>query len=530
MKELRNVIRKYTIIISSISVIVVICNSAMPLVVKSVADLLINKNFDLVRQKLLVYIILIVLILGAEYASKVFNAKFKTKLTVLFRRLYVTGVLQHDGKFENPQELYSVFNNEMQSVIEDYYLLIPSVFFQGLSILWYTAVLCFLNKWVAFFIVLTNIITVLIPYAFEKNLQYLKERNLAGMRKLNVLFHDIVEGMATINDYLLHRKIFDRIEEKSLEQQDIAYRYNLKVALLQVLIGLVQYSSLFLVVFLLTQSIIRGESTVGTFLAVFQLSDFLVGPIISFSGELISISATREVKRELFEWMSDNKFYEHSPCDITGISYEGVSFSYDDKQLFENITCSFEFPKKYLIVGANGSGKSTLLKLMFGELKNYEGSIKIDGKDIRQYPNLVRNISYVRQKPYLFNDSIIHNITLFQELDPEEVEQMLQKVHLDSELLKNRDGEVNELNLSISGGEKQKIVIARALLQKKPFLVLDEAMSNMDIDSVEKIEKMILEDRNIGFIHIAHNYSGKNIEGYDAIFEVGRKGIIASYR
>ncbi|MDO4711578.1 MAG: ABC transporter ATP-binding protein [Peptostreptococcaceae bacterium] len=530
MSKLKNVIRFYTIIIGIVSVIVVLCNSGIPLVVKGVTDSLVEFHFDKVNQQLVFFILLILLVLFCEFANKVLNSKFKVELILLFRKLYVKGVLRSEDHIEDPQELYSVYNNEIQTLIEDYYLLIPSVFFQISSVLWYTIILFYLNKWVAFLIVLTNIITILIPYAFEKDLQYLKDRNLIGLRKLNLIFHDIVEGLTTINDYMIHRKIFDKIEEKSLEQQKITYRYNLKVSFLQILIGVVQFASQFLVVFLLARSIMRGESTVGTFLAVFQLSDLLVGPIISLSSELISISATKKVKQDLFDWMSDESFKKHHPKAISNISLENVSFSYNNENLLEKISCCFEFPKKYLIIGANGSGKSTFLKLIFGDLKNYDGSIKIDGVDIRECPDLSKNISYIRQNSYLFNENIMNNITLFQEIDKKEVDDIIQKVQLDPNLIECRDETLNELDLKISGGEKQKIIIARALLQKKSFVIFDEAMSSIDVSSAEKIERFMLEDPDIAFIHIAHNYSGKNISKYDAIFEVGKDGIRMEYQ
>ena len=92
---------------------------------------------------------------------------------------------------------------------------------------------------------------------------------------------------------------------------------------------------------------------------------------------------------------------------------------------------------------------------------------------------------------------------------------ILNKVNLDKKLIENRNENLNELNLSISGGEKQKIIIARALLRNNNFLVFDEAMSNIDKNSISIIEKMILSDENLGFINISHNYSEENVKMYD---------------
>ena len=96
---------------------------------------------------------------------------------------------------------------------------------------------------------------------------------------------------------------------------------------------------------------------------------------------------------------------------------------------------------------------------------------------------------------------------------------ILNKVNLDKKLIENRNENLNELNLSISGGEKQKIIIARDLLRNSNFLVSDEAMSNIDKNSISIIEKMILSDESLGFINISHNYSEENVKMYDYILE-----------
>ncbi|MBF1054158.1 MAG: ATP-binding cassette domain-containing protein, partial [Parvimonas sp.] len=120
---------------------------------------------------------------------------------------------------------------------------------------------------------------------------------------------------------------------------------------------------------------------------------------------------------------------------------------------------------------------------------------------------------------FLFNENIVSNITLFKNFEDNLIYDILNKVNLDKKLIENRNENLNELNLSISGGEKQKIIIARALLRNSNFLVFDEAMSNIDKNSISIIEKMILSDENLGFINISHNYSEENVKMYDYILE-----------
>ncbi|MGI9286728.1 MAG: ABCB family ABC transporter ATP-binding protein/permease [Pseudomonadales bacterium] len=188
---------------------------------------------------------------------------------------------------------------------------------------------------------------------------------------------------------------------------------------------------------------------------------------------------------------------EQKPC---GIRLERVSFHYrPDRPILKNI--SFHVPpgQKFAVVGASGAGKSTLVKLLFRFYDVTDGCITIDDHDIRGLTqrSLRSAIGIVPQDTVLFNDSIFENIRYGRpEADDDEVREAIQHAHLQdfiAELPEGANTMVGERGLKLSGGEKQRVAIARTILKRPPILVFDEATSSLDSKSEQAILGAIKE-------------------------------------
>lgn len=168
-----------------------------------------------------------------------------------------------------------------------------------------------------------------------------------------------------------------------------------------------------------------------------------------------------------------------SPQEITA---EDLSFSYDEKSVFQCVNFSIHQGDKVAICGQNGSGKSTLIKLLCGLLKDYSGHIKIDGQELSGLSahSWYDCIAYTEQDPYLFPMSIRENIHIGNlKASNEELDEVIRKLEI--EYLVSRDTQIEDPKLS--GGEKQKVSIARALLKNTPIIIMDEPTNNLDRES-----------------------------------------------
>jgi len=206
-----------------------------------------------------------------------------------------------------------------------------------------------------------------------------------------------------------------------------------------------------------------------------------------------------------------------------------LSFSYQGKEIFQNTSFTIEKGKKYLIKGPSGIGKSTLMKLLSMTYDNYEGEILIDGVDLKTIneKSLNDHIAFVYQDVFLFADTIKNNITLYKDFDENTINDAIKKAGLEEFVEKQPQGllsEISENGKNFSGGERQRISIARAIIKDAQILFIDEATSALDEKLGREIENSFLNlDKTI--IAISHRYYQGITEKYDYVLEIKNKNV-----
>lgn len=214
------------------------------------------------------------------------------------------------------------------------------------------------------------------------------------------------------------------------------------------------------------------------------------------------------------------------------IEVKGLKFSYDQKTVFQSLDFTLEKGKKYLIKGPSGSGKSTLIKLLSMAYDDYEGTIEVDGIDLKQIKLSSFNdkVSYIYQDVFLFEATFYENISLFKDVDPKwvlEVAKMAGLEELIDKQLNGLDEMISENGKNLSGGERQRISIARALCKKSDILFVDEATSALNDELGRSIESAILSlDQTV--IAISHKYFEGITNTYDYVLEI-KDGYLNQY-
>ena len=208
-----------------------------------------------------------------------------------------------------------------------------------------------------------------------------------------------------------------------------------------------------------------------------------------------------------------------------GFQFQQVNFSYrDDKPVLRDVTISADVGETIALVGGSGSGKSTIANLLPRLYDINDGSILINGQDIRDYSlqSLREHISYVGQEVVLFNDTVLANIAYGQMhgMSRERVVEACRKAHAHDfieSLVEGYDTVVGENGVMLSGGQRQRLAIARAILKDAPLLILDEATSALDTESERAVQSglsVLMKDRTT--LVIAHRLS--TIENADRIY------------
>ena len=188
---------------------------------------------------------------------------------------------------------------------------------------------------------------------------------------------------------------------------------------------------------------------------------------------------------------------------VSNITGDLVSFSYEKKNVFRNLSFCIHTGLKTAVCGANGSGKSTLIKILCGLLKEYKGSIRLNGCEMNSVAidSWRRQFAYAAQEPYLFSGSVKENIRLGNlEATEEEIAVVMRETDIDY----LADREVSMKQNDLSGGEKQKISIARALLKNTPYLILDEPGNNLDSQTLAWLYDFIKKSAKT-VVYISHD-------------------------
>ncbi|OON98579.1 MAG: hypothetical protein ATN35_04490 [Epulopiscium sp. Nele67-Bin004] len=278
---------------------------------------------------------------------------------------------------------------------------------------------------------------------------------------------------------------------------------------------------------------ITGQITIGVVVAFVQLMNNIMSPIQS----LPVLFANRKAAIALVDKLVS---YTESTDEETGtlvledvvdnISLSNITFGYEpDKTILRDINVNFEKGKKYAIVGASGSGKSTLVNLLLKTHLGYEGEINFANKELKDitYDSLSQAISTVQQNVIVFNTNIKDNITMFKNYDDAVIEKAVQLSGL-KRLVdeKGYDYVCGENGVNLSGGEKQRISIARALLKNTSIMLMDEATSALDAETATSILNQMLKIENLLSIVITHNLNKNILEKFDEIIVMQKGNIV----
>ncbi len=257
-------------------------------------------------------------------------------------------------------------------------------------------------------------------------------------------------------------------------------------------------------------------------------SNLTVGSVVAFQSYMLMVSSSEAMiiglffsffamfphfKRyyEFFEEPTEIHTDAHLDYQNGEIAFRHVSFSYEEggKDLFRDVSLALPCGSKTVIIGDNGAGKTTFINLLLSLLEPVSGSITVNGRDIRginleEYRQL---FSVVSQEVFLFHDTLINNITLGKDVPKETLDAIIKDVNLESVMEKyGPDYEITENGSNLSGGQKQKIALARALVMDRPVLVFDEATSNLDRMSIRSfIELFDTRLRDTTVICVSHS-------------------------
>ena len=363
--------------------------------------------------------------------------------------------------------------------------------------------------------------------------QGMEYRNAFG--ELNSFVLESMRGLDETIQYGYGEERERQMEERSVSlgnmQKELSRMEGGQRAVTNLVILLCSFGMLFLMLALYGKGAVGFEAIV--ICTVAQMGSF--GPVVALSSLSNNLNQTLASGERVLSILEETPMVEEVPendagkqqpvMEFTGASARHVTFAYENEIILKDYSINLNPGKIIGIHGASGSGKSTLLKLLMRFWDVNQGTLEVNGSEIRQIPTrTLRDMeSYVTQETHLFHDSIANNIAIGKPgASREEIVEAAKKASIHDFIQTLPDGydtKVGELGDTLSGGEKQRIGIARAFLHDAPFLLMDEPTSNLDSLNEGIILKSIREAcKTRTVVLVSHRKSTMNVA--DEVYEM----------
>lgn len=475
-----------------------------------------------------------------KFISNIFMAKLRTSVVRDFRRdIFYKLTNLHVGFIENNRkgDLITRVTGDVNEVESSVVITFEAVFRDPITIIFFL-MLMFSQSWQ-----LTLFMFALMPFtaffisSITKKLKRDAHNSQGYFSRIMSLVDETLQGIRIIKAFNAEnytREAFNKMNNSYTKlNRKQYYRRNLAPAISEtsgvITVGIILWYG--------GNLVFEGSMQAAGFIAYIALVSQIIRPAKSFSQSFSNISKGIASAERVFTLM-DTPIEVGDGVDSVNvenftnrIEFRDVNFSYGTEQVLKNINLYFEKGKTYALVGPSGSGKSTLAELLLRFYDVTEGSISLDGKDIKNIKteSLRRLMAVVTQDPILFNDTISSNIAFgLNGVSFREIEDAAKAANAHEFIIENPEGYnyvTGDRGGLLSGGQRQRISIARAILKNPQILVLDEATSALDTSSEKNVQEALQTlMKNRTSIVIAHRLS--TIQDADMIIVLDKGNIV----
>lgn len=403
------------------------------------------------------------------------------------------------------------------------------VFGYALQIISGTIGLLIISWKLAFLVLMVVPVKYLLIKRFSEKEERLFEQEIELSANFSAWIGDTINGIREVKLWNLYKKKQQDLIEKQEKilrinkESKLVQAYNMSVdSALQGLITASLYG-------IGGYFICKNELTIGSLTAFITYSNYVTNPVsVVMNLRLVFAQVKPSVKRIKDFFKTDVEKKERTMGEICQlkdkISLKNVSFSYAEQPIIQDMNFEIFKGEKIAIIGENGSGKSTLISLLLRFIEPQQGNICIDGVDIHEYDiDQYRSLfSVVNQNIYLFEDTLWNNIIMGKNMSQKEMDLKFEQMDMKGFLERLPNGYESGLQKNgenLSGGERQKIGLLRAIIKESPILILDEATSSIDKNHDKFIHDVILNEFSDKTI-IVITHKKENLEGMDRVFQM----------
>lgn len=462
------------------------------------------------------------------YGYRRMSDRFAVGCLRMLKHDIFAGILRLDyAAYQTKQQgaLVAKYTSEADMIRARYFQMLPLFWEILLKIVFVSAALFVLDWRIALVTILLLTTPLYIPKLIEKRLQRAQAAYFKAVEEDLARVNDWLRGFEIIKNYSIERQILSRFDGSNDAAMDKLLRDTSLGAASQLITTLISYLSYFVVLAVATWLVLAGEFSAGDFFVAIGMIDQLSYPLISLAEIIRQLIAIRPSCAEMARFVAQSGAGTagRSLSRVEkGIRYEDVSFGYaDGRLLLQGFSFTARMGGKYLIKGPSGCGKTTAVNLLLRYHDVTGGSITVDGVPIAEYGTTYEAITVVRQEAVLFSDTLRNNLTMYRDVEDERLIEALKKVGL--ERFANRqalDGLVTENGANLSGGEKKRICLARALLRDTDVLILDEPLANLDEDTAARIEELLLSITGKLLLVVSHQFTPAKLSAFNGVLDL----------
>lgn len=510
-----------------------------PLIVSKIIDQSIGKGdiIEIIQGS----IFAIFLYLSASLAAVISQGtttKIERRITVNIRQKCIESCFKKNGAFytnlkssdimtilmQDIENISSMLSGEIISVLYDI-VMISGISFFLIYTYWKLAIVVFLALFVLLFI------QKKLNKKIEKATEESRESAVQLQRPIQEMVTNMLSFIMGNMETFQENKI--QIREQNFTKTKI--KTAVTISEFSATISLISGVLVVIIIGLGSIQVINGEMSIGVLLAFEIYTQRFLSPLSDLSNINANLSALNVSLRRIEKFLNEDNYINFGveiPGESGDIIFDNVTFGYkEDRDVLNNISLLIKKGRVHAFAGESGSGKSTIINLLYGLWQNYSGNILINGKNIKNVSieNLRKRISIVSQNIFLVDDSILNNILLDDDSpDLLRAENALKQAKIWKYINSLEQGwntNIGENGICLSGGEKQRLAIARAIYRESDIIIFDEATSMLDNETENSIVKNIINvfDKST-IIMIAHRLT--TIKNADKIFVLNKGEII----
>lgn len=490
---------------------------------------------DHLLDSILSLIVIVLIFLGVylivstlqQYVVEVLKNKIRYSLNKNLYQSYASRNIESFQK-KDSSEILNEFNNEVNVVIDNYVSSKLNVFSLTISLILGSLYIANLSVEILIFLLFCAFITIFINSIFKNRLKKNQMNYLDSMKQWLCSIKNLCRCFNDIKILNLEKVFCDGldIENKNIEQSTL--KNNGFIKILTSINSFISQAMFFLTLLFGIVLIHYNRLTVGQLLGIAQASNMVIMPIVNYANLRNMIQSSKPVLQKLLD--NSMCYEENEPIifdeQIHDIKIKHLRYSYGVRQILDLNNLVIDQGKKYLVIGKSGDGKSTFLDILTKQKK--ADGLYVNNKDLKdvQFSTYADKFSYVNQDNDLLPFSFEQNITLGKKMSKYSLKDLVTIFNLESIFDKERDN-LDFEHLNLSGGEKQRICLARAIYRNKKWLFLDEAFSAIDKTNSDRIHQFILSDPDLTVLSIEHKVTKETVSLYDKVLLFKNKKIVS---